>query len=453
MPVIETLGGALFGAVLQLLFDRLDSRHVLDYFRGRKLNEKLLYKLKVKLLSINNVIDDAEQKQFINSYVKAWLDEVKDAVFDAEDLLDEIDYEFRKRKLKAESHTSAKKVWNFFKASPKSFFDKKIESRMEQILEQLEFLSSQKGDLGLKYVSCADVGSESVSKVTQKLPSTSLVVESVIYGREDEKKMILNWLSSDTDKHNHLAVLSIVAMGGMGKTTLAQHVYNDSRIEEAKFDLKAWVCVSDEYNAFKELPSNLHKLTNLRRLEFMKTNVRKMPVHLGKLNNLQVLMSSFRIGESSEFNIKQLGDLSLRGGLTIEDLQNILNPLDAVAADLKSKRNLVELTLKWNHSWDLADVKKEREVLENLQPSKHLEKLSIWNYGGKQFPNLQDCGKLQFDYHPTALRSLAIIGDNTMELSLDFLCESKTNVPNLESDLGMVNFLPKPLNASGLSDA
>jgi len=314
----------------------------------------------------------------------------------------------------------------------------------------------------------------------------------------------------------------------------------------------------------KELPSNLHKLTNLRRLEFMKTTVRKMPLHLGKLKNLQVLMSSFRIGESSEFNIKQLGDLSLRGGLTIEDLQKILNPLDAVAADLKSKINLVELTLKWNHSWDLADLIKEREVLENLQPSKHLEKLSIWNYGGKQFPSwlantsfssvvslslencryctclpslglfpylkdltisglgeivsinadffgsrsssfssletlkfsfmygwenwecqsvtgafprlqhlslrhcpklkgnlpkkllhlrnllicecnelvdsapgatelceleLQDCGKLQFDYHPTALRKLAIIGDNTMELSLDFLCESKTNVP------------------------
>jgi len=262
MPVIETLGGALFGAVLQLLFDRLDSRQVLDYFRGRKLNEKLLYKLKVKLLSINNVIDDAEQKQFINSYVKAWLDEVKDAVFDAEDLLDEIDYEFYKLKLKAESHTRSKKVWSFFKASPKSFFDKKIESRMEQVLEQLEFLSSQKGDLGLKYVSCAEVGSESVSKVAQKLPSTSLVVESVIYGREDEKEMILNWLNSDTDNHNQVAVLSIVAMGGMGKTTLAQHVYNNPRIEEAKFELIAWVCVSDEYNAFKVTREILEAINN-----------------------------------------------------------------------------------------------------------------------------------------------------------------------------------------------
>jgi len=60
MPVLETLGGALFGAVLQVLFDKLNSRQVLDYFRGRMLDERLLKKLKRKLMDINVVIDDAE---------------------------------------------------------------------------------------------------------------------------------------------------------------------------------------------------------------------------------------------------------------------------------------------------------------------------------------------------------------------------------------------------------
>ncbi|QCD85725.1 hypothetical protein DEO72_LG3g245 [Vigna unguiculata] len=46
MPVLETLGGALFGAVLQVLFDKLDSHQVLGYFRRRDLDEKLLKKLK-----------------------------------------------------------------------------------------------------------------------------------------------------------------------------------------------------------------------------------------------------------------------------------------------------------------------------------------------------------------------------------------------------------------------
>ncbi|RDX60760.1 putative disease resistance RPP13-like protein 1, partial [Mucuna pruriens] len=107
MPVLETLGGALFGAILQVLFDKLDSRQVLDYFRGRELDEKLLKRLKRKLLSINALVHDAELKQISDSLVKAWLHEVRDALLDAEDLLDEIDFEFTKCKMEAEYHTSA----------------------------------------------------------------------------------------------------------------------------------------------------------------------------------------------------------------------------------------------------------------------------------------------------------------------------------------------------------
>ena len=44
----EFVGGALLSAFLQVVFDRLVSRQVLEYFRGRKLDEKLLNKLKVK---------------------------------------------------------------------------------------------------------------------------------------------------------------------------------------------------------------------------------------------------------------------------------------------------------------------------------------------------------------------------------------------------------------------
>jgi len=45
------------------------------------------------LLSINLIIDHAEHKQIRNQHVKVWLDAVKDAVLDAEDLLETIDIE------------------------------------------------------------------------------------------------------------------------------------------------------------------------------------------------------------------------------------------------------------------------------------------------------------------------------------------------------------------------
>ncbi|RZB81756.1 putative disease resistance RPP13-like protein 1 [Glycine soja] len=196
----EFVGGALLSSFLQVVFDRLVSRQVLEYFRGRKLDEKLLNKLKVKLRSIDALADDAEQKQFRDPRVREWLVAVKDAdipinrmnatkkdaMFDAEDLLDEIDYEINKWAVEndSESQTCTCKESSFFETSFSSF-NMKIESRMKQVLADLEFLSSQKGDLGLKEASGLGVGSG--SKVSQILPSISLVTESVIYGRDNDR--------------------------------------------------------------------------------------------------------------------------------------------------------------------------------------------------------------------------------------------------------------------------
>ncbi|WVZ15924.1 hypothetical protein V8G54_013490 [Vigna mungo] len=258
----ELVGGALLSAFLRDAFDRLASPQFLDFFRGRKLDEKLLGNLNIMLHSINALAHDAEQKQFTDPHVKAWLFSVKEAVFDSEDLLAEIDYELTRSQVEAQSQpqTFTYKVSNFFNSTFNSF-NKKIESEMKEVLEKLEYLAKQKGALGLKEGTYS--GDRSGGKVSQKLPSSSLMVQSVIYGRDADKEMIFNWLTSENDNHNHLSILSIVGMGGLGKTTLAQHVYNDPKME-TKFDIRAWVCVSDHFDILTVTKTILEAITKFK---------------------------------------------------------------------------------------------------------------------------------------------------------------------------------------------
>ncbi|KAK9283703.1 hypothetical protein L1049_011953 [Liquidambar formosana] len=232
------VGKAFLSAALKVLFDRMASREVLDFFKRRNLRDDLLKKLKIILLPVTAVLDDAEEKQITNPAVKKWLNELKDAVYHAEDLLDEIATEALQRNLEAGSRSSVTQVRDFISTSINPF-DKGIKSKIKKIIENIEFIAKQKDLLGLK----EGVG----GKPLRSLPSTSVVDESSIYGRDDDKEKVAKLLLSDDASGNGICVIPIVGMGGIGKTTLTQLLYNDEKVNEY-FDLKAWVYVSEEFD-------------------------------------------------------------------------------------------------------------------------------------------------------------------------------------------------------------
>ncbi|XP_048428649.1 putative disease resistance protein At3g14460 [Pyrus x bretschneideri] len=107
---------------------------------------------------------------------------------------------------------------------------------------------------------------------------------------------------------------------------------------------------------------------------------------MGRLKDLRTL-ATFIVGKSTGSCIKQLRELShLRGKLSILKLRNVLDLEDAVRANLKNKKDLKELELAWGDE-DTDDSEKERHVLDKLQPSVNLEKLTISFYAGISFPN------------------------------------------------------------------
>ncbi|XP_054815592.1 putative disease resistance RPP13-like protein 1 isoform X4 [Prosopis cineraria] len=101
----ELVAGALLTSSIQLALERLASCDILDFFRVRKIQDGFLLKrLDITLNCIDKVIEDAEERQYRDPPVKRWLDELKDAVFRAEDLMDEIATEASRQKLQLQFH-------------------------------------------------------------------------------------------------------------------------------------------------------------------------------------------------------------------------------------------------------------------------------------------------------------------------------------------------------------
>ncbi|TYJ36649.1 hypothetical protein E1A91_A05G321700v1 [Gossypium mustelinum] len=238
------VGEAFLSASIEVLLDRIVSRDVLRLIKGKKLEAMLLKKLKPTLMSVKAVLDDAENKQITNSNVKSWTDELKDAVYDAEDLLDEISTETLRNKIESECRTTVMNQVSSFFSSFNPFKDA-MQSKLENILGRLDNLLNQKQILGLKENFKGE-------NAFQRTPATCLVDESDVCGRDDEKEEIVKLLDPQNLSENQIDVIPIVGMGGLGKTTLAQLIYNDPRVDKW-FHPKAWVCVSEEFDAFKNL--------------------------------------------------------------------------------------------------------------------------------------------------------------------------------------------------------
>ncbi|KAJ6856123.1 disease resistance protein RGA3 [Populus alba x Populus x berolinensis] len=189
-------------------------------------------KLTSNFQAIQVVLTNAEERQLKDQLVKHWLDQLKDVSYDMDDVLDDWGTAIAKQ----DGIVVEKNKFDF----------KSLEVEIKQ---------------------------------HEHHETTSVIDVKDVKGRENDKDRVMKMLfSTESSQGPALRTISLVGMGGIGKTTLAKLVYNDLKVE-THFEKRIWVCVSDPFDEItiaKAILEDLNESTqNLNKLQTLVKHVQE----------------------------------------------------------------------------------------------------------------------------------------------------------------------------------
>ncbi|KAJ8438866.1 hypothetical protein Cgig2_007711 [Carnegiea gigantea] len=220
---------------------------------------------------------------------------------------------------------------------------------VKEIRKRLDGIASDHTKFGFKF--------ESKPILRRREETCSYVYTQDIIGREDDVDKIMRKLL-DPDVKRDVSCLAIVGMGGLGKTALAQLVYNHPRTQE-NFPLS--------------MPRGMGKLSCLQRLSLFvvgdnnSTTKQSVVEHMEELKALTDLKGSLQINilKNTEYIVENAGE---RGYI-------------------RNKQHLSRVGISF--PWDEEEHNRMRDdeaglLLEDLQPHPKLRELELSWYMGRR---------------------------------------------------------------------
>ncbi|KAH7660038.1 P-loop containing nucleoside triphosphate hydrolase protein [Dioscorea alata] len=229
-----------------------------------------LQRLRRRMERIARVLKDAERRRIQDEAVKGWVVELKDLMYDADDIIDLcmiqgtgllLQDDDHHSQLAESSATASARVrcsnLPLFSCVRSVPFRYEIADKIKSLNDRLTEISEDKDKFNFitssKSSDDAYVMNEASYRQSSFLPETDIVGWDI----RDATNSLVELLVSQHQQKCRL--FAIVGMGGIGKTTLAQLIYNDSKIND-NFVLHSWICVSKFYtltDLLKELIRNV----------------------------------------------------------------------------------------------------------------------------------------------------------------------------------------------------
>ncbi|CAO2153090.1 unnamed protein product [Urochloa humidicola] len=207
-------------------------------------------KMDTKLKDLKNFLADADRRNITDQSVQAWVGELRDAMYEATNILDIC-------QLKAmewgKSH-DAECLNPLLFCMRNPLHAHKIGNRIKKLNQRLEEIKKRSLDFSfINLSSYQDHSRRTVSshlrnrETSGELDDSSLVGEKI----EEDTKNLVEMLIGE-DENNKIMIHAIVGVGGIGKTTLAQKIFNHEIIQQ-EFPKKIWLSVNQDFSGTEQL--------------------------------------------------------------------------------------------------------------------------------------------------------------------------------------------------------
>jgi len=353
---MATLLEPLVGSCAKKLQDVISDKAILILGVTEELTE-----LQRRMDQIQHFINDAEQRSTKEPAVKNWLSLLRDAMYDADDIID-LARSKGSKLLPDHSLSSSSKSNTCTGLSLSSCFSN-IQTRHE-VAVKIRSLNKRIDNISKDKVFTSLTSTQSTEKVSAPNHKTSSsLVEPNLVGKEVTHacRNLVDLLLEHKDKRSYK--IAIVGTGGVGKTTLAQKIYNDQKIN-GFFDKQAWVCVSKDYSE----------------VIILKEILRKFEVQCMQDESLDELQSKLKLAVTKKSFFLVLDDAwqsdiwesLLRTPLHVAATGIVLltSRLDTVAVEIGVEHthrvDLMSVDVGWELLWKSMGIKHEKEV-QNLR--------------------------------------------------------------------------------------
>ncbi|XP_020080390.1 disease resistance protein RGA2-like isoform X2 [Ananas comosus] len=251
--IAESAASAIIGNLVSTCFSYLEVYPA--PFRGGMQDElERLQHALPQVLAVLTAVEGGAPDMVENKALDAWLWQFRDAVENAEDVLDELEYYSKLKKTVEEARDGEVRgllsnlkrkfnsVFNFFSNDTLKRSREAVKGLDRAVADMGPFLQLVNGFYG------PSVKRQKLEDIMKARETSSTVIKSEVLGRDKERDRIVEWLIKPGDGDVDVSAYTIVGIGGLGKTTLAKLVYSDERVRE-HFDSIMWVCVSLDFDA------------------------------------------------------------------------------------------------------------------------------------------------------------------------------------------------------------